>query len=213
MELYKLGKTIENQVIDIQLALQQLNEARDALKSSLKKTKEIAIAENDTHQKEIDTSNLFTDGNQSEFDVAIADLMERNRAQEEEIKNLKLEQESQAILVCEVTEQKKKAMEDKTLLEEDKRILTHRLEEKSEELSKISNQQLDTLSGMMNLHHELNIKEIQLSNLKLQNEQLQNELKREKEFVDSFNKPSEVIKYFEQLLKSMKKEIQQDQAT
>ena len=160
MQVYKLGKTIENQVIDIQLALQQLNEARDALKSSLKRRKEISIVENETHYKEIDTSELFIDGNQSEFYAAIADLMERNRAQEEEIRNLKLEQESQAILVCEVTEQKKKAMEDKTLLEKDKRILAHRLEEKLEELSKVSNQQLDTLSNMMNLHHELNVKEI-----------------------------------------------------
>ena len=56
MEVYKLGKTIENQVIDIQLPLQQLNEARDALKSSLKRRREIAIVENDTHYKEIDTS-------------------------------------------------------------------------------------------------------------------------------------------------------------
>ena len=86
MEVYKLGKTIENQVIDIHLALQQLNEARDALKSSLKRRKEIAIAENDTYYKEIDTSKLFTDGNQSEFDAAIADLMEKNRAQVEESK-------------------------------------------------------------------------------------------------------------------------------
>ena len=67
MEVYKLGKTIENQVIDIHLALQQLNEARDALKGSLKRRKEIAIVENDTHYKEIDTSKLFADGNQSEF--------------------------------------------------------------------------------------------------------------------------------------------------
>ncbi len=50
-------------MIDIQLALQQLNEARDALKSSLKRRKEIAIVENNTHYKEIDTSKLFTDGN------------------------------------------------------------------------------------------------------------------------------------------------------
>ena len=167
MEVYKLGKTIENQVIDIQLALQQLNEARDALKSSLKRRREIAIAENDTHYKEIDTTGLFTDGNQNEFDAEIVDLMERNRVQEEEIRNLKLEQELQAILVCEVTEQKKKAMEDKTFLEEDKRILTHRLEEKSKELSKISNQQLDTVNDIMNLHHELNVKEIEISTLKL----------------------------------------------
>ena len=40
--------------------------------------------------------------------------------------------------------------------------------------------------------------------MKLQNEQLQNELKREKEFAESFNKPSEAIRYFEQLLKSPK---------
>ena len=98
--------------------------------------------------------------------------METNRAQEEEIINLKLEQESQAILVCEVTEQKKKAIEDKTLLEEDKRISAHRLEEKSEELSKVSNQQMGTLSQMMNLHHDLNVKDIEISTLKLQNEKL-----------------------------------------
>ena len=66
--------------------------------------------------------------------------MEKNRAQAEEIRNLKLEQESQAILLCEVTEQKKKAIEEKTILEEDKRILANRLEEKSKEISKISNQ-------------------------------------------------------------------------
>ena len=142
------------------------------MKSSLKRRKEIAIVENDTHYKEIDTSKLFIDGNQSEFDVAIANLRERNRAQEEEIRNLKLEQESEAILVCEVIEEKKKAMEDKTLLEEEKIILAHKLEEKLEELSKISNQQLDTFSQMMNLHHELNVKDIEISTLKLQNEQL-----------------------------------------
>ena len=140
MEVYKLGKTIKNQVIDIQLALQQLNEARYALKSSLKRRKEIAITKNDTHYKEIDTSKLFIDENQSEFDVAIANLMEKNRTQAEEIRNLKLEQESQAILICEVTKQKKKAIEEKTLLQDDKRALAHRLEEKLEELSKISSQ-------------------------------------------------------------------------
>ena len=36
MEVYKLGKTIDNQVIDIHLALEQVNEARDALRISLK---------------------------------------------------------------------------------------------------------------------------------------------------------------------------------
>ena len=55
---------------------------------------------------------------------------------------------------------------------------------------------------MMNAHHELNMKDIEISMLKMQNEQLQNELKREKEISESFNKPNEAIKYFEQILKS-----------
>ena len=64
-------------------------------------------------------------------------------------------------------EQKKKAIEDKTILEEDKRILVNRLQEKLEELSKISNQQLDTLSQMMKIHHDLNVKDIEITTLKL----------------------------------------------
>ena len=56
----------------------------------------------------------------------------------------------------------------------------------------------------MNLHYELNVKDIEITTLKLLNEKLQNELKRDKQFVDSFNKPSEAIRYFEQLLKSPK---------
>ena len=46
------------------------------------------------------------------------------------------------------------------------------------------------------------MKDIEISTLKLQNEQLHNKLKREKEIVNNFNKSSEAIKYFEQMLKS-----------
>ena len=80
MEVYKLGKIIKNQEIEIHLILHQLNEARDALRSSLKRRKEIAIVEYDTQYKEIDTTKLFTEGNSSEFDAAIVELMENNRA-------------------------------------------------------------------------------------------------------------------------------------
>ena len=77
---------------------------------------------------------MFANGDSNEFDAAIAGLMEKNRVQAEEIRNLKLEQESQAMMLCEVNEQKKKAM-----IEEDKRILTNRLEEKLTKLTRISN--------------------------------------------------------------------------
>ena len=55
---------------------------------------------------------------------------------------------------------------------------------------------------MMNAHHELSVKDIEISTLKMKNEQLQNDLRREKEIIESFNKSSEAIKKFEQLLKS-----------
>ena len=98
--------------------------------------------------------------------------MEKNRGQVEEIRSLKMEQESQAMMLCEITKQKKREIEDRTMLEDDKRNLAKRLEEKSIELTKISNMQLDTLSQMKNAHHELNMKDIEISTLKMQNDQL-----------------------------------------
>ena len=58
------------------------------------------------------------------------------------------------------------------MIEDDKRNLAKKLEEKSIDLARVSNMQLDTLSQMMNAHHELNVKDIEISTLKMQNEQL-----------------------------------------
>ena len=146
MEVFKLGKIIYNQVIDVYLALHNLEEAREELRKSLTRRKDIAIAENDTHYKEIDTTKVFVNGDSKEFDVAIAKLMEKNRAQVEEIRSLKMEQESQAMMLCEITEQKKREIKDRAMLEDDKRNLAKKHEEKSIELTRISNMQLDTLS-------------------------------------------------------------------
>ena len=59
--------------------------------------------------------------------------MEKNRAQVEEIRSLKIEKESQAMMLCEITKQKKREIEDNKI------NLANRLEEKSIELTKISN--------------------------------------------------------------------------
>ena len=59
---------------------------------------------NDTQYKEIDTTKVFANGDSNEFDLTITNLMEKNRTQDKEIINLKLEKESQAILLCEVIE-------------------------------------------------------------------------------------------------------------
>ena len=104
-----MGKIIENQGIEIQLILHSLEETREELRKSLKRRKEIAITKNDTQYKEIDTTKFFTNEDRNEFDAAIVDLMEKNRAQAEEIRNLKIEQESQAMMLCEVTKKKEKS--------------------------------------------------------------------------------------------------------
>ena len=57
----------------------------------MKRRKEIAIEENDTHYQEIDTTKLFVDGNSSEFDATVAYLMEKNGSLTEEVINLKIE--------------------------------------------------------------------------------------------------------------------------
>ena len=93
MEVYKLEKIIENQGIEIQLILHQLDEAREDLRKYLNRGKEISIEENDTQYKEIDTTKLFSNEDSNEFDVVVADLMEKNRVQAEELINIKLEQE------------------------------------------------------------------------------------------------------------------------
>ena len=77
-------------MIDIKLFLHNLEEAREELRKSLKRWREISIAENDTQYKEIDTTKVFANGDTQEFDATIVDLMEKNRAQVEEIRSLKI---------------------------------------------------------------------------------------------------------------------------
>lgn len=62
--------------------------------------------------------------------------------------------------------------------------------------------QLEKMNKMMITYNELNGNDIEITTLKLQNEQLRNYLKRGKKIVEIFNRPSEAIKYFEQLMRS-----------
>ena len=48
-----------------------------------------------------------------------------------------MEQESQAMMLCEIIEQKKREIEDRTMLEDEKRNLANRLEENFIEIKKI----------------------------------------------------------------------------
>ena len=82
--------------------------------------------------------------------------------------------------------------------------MTNILEERSLEATRITNMHLETLGQLMNANHELNTKNIEIYSIKVANEQLRNDLKREKEFIECFNKFSEAIKYIEQLMRSLR---------
>ena len=82
---------------------------------------------------------MFSNRDTQDFEATIVDLMERNKDQVEEIRYLKIEQESQAMMLCEITEQKKRAIEDKVMIEDDKINLANILEENSIELARVSN--------------------------------------------------------------------------
>ena len=69
----------------MKITLHKVEEAREELRKSLKRRKDIAIVDNDIHYKEIDTIEVFVKGDSKEFDAAITELMEKNRIHVEEI--------------------------------------------------------------------------------------------------------------------------------
>ena len=101
----------------------------------------MAIQSNESNFEEEDTTRLFDNGNPSECDVTIIDLMEKNNTLIEEVTNLKGEHEIQEIILCEETEKIKKAIEEKFMIEEDTRILRNRLDEKTYDLKNLTNTQ------------------------------------------------------------------------
>lgn len=86
--------------------------------------------------------------------------------------------------------------------EEDKRTMTTRLEERILDAQNLTNTQMDLMNKIMTTNHKLNHKDVEIADLKTHNEILKNELKNENESMEKFNKPQEVMKYFEELMKS-----------
>lgn len=91
----------------------------------------MAIHIKELNYEEVDTQVLFETGNSSDSDATIVDLLGKNIILNEEVKGVKRENEIQLARLCKVTEQKKKAKEDKVFTEEDKRLTIIRLEERT----------------------------------------------------------------------------------
>lgn len=88
------------------------------------------------------------------------------------------------------------------MVEENKRQMATRLEERSFDVHKLTNNQLDMMNQLLIPNQELNRKEMEITNLRSKSDQLRNVLIFEKELLERTNKPSEAIRYFEELMRS-----------
>ena len=98
--------------------------------------------------------------------------MENNTTLKEEMINLKREHDGQACRLCEEMEQRKIVGQDKVMIEDDIRILRNRLDEKTSNIQKLTNTQLELMNQEMVTNQELMRSDLEIATLKIQNEQL-----------------------------------------
>ena len=110
MEIFRLDKAIENEKIDLEMAIAQLKKAKEQLSQSLKRRKELANQMNDHQYIEENIEDFFSSSS-DEANNAIKELLEKNGSLQEEIRKLKREQEIQSIRLCEILEQRNKMKE------------------------------------------------------------------------------------------------------
>ena len=163
MEVFRLDKDIDNEKIDLELAIGKLMKAKENLSQSLKRRKDLAIHMNDQLYVEEIIEEIYLD----EANEAIKELLKKNSTLQEEVRKLKREQEIQSVRLCEVLEEKKKIKEE--------------LEGKSNEIQHLSLQQAYFINQLTSANEEI-------MNLRSENERLQNDLDTEKKTIEGMMK-------------------------
>ena len=171
MEIFRLEKVIENEKLDLEMAMVQLKEAKEHLSQSLQRRKDLAKKMNDHQYVEVKIEDLLPSSNSEEADQAIKELLEKNGSLQEEVRKLKREQEIQSIRLCEVLDQRNKAQEEL----EDR---SHQHEDLRDQLSN-ANEEIRILRAQNErIRNDLNIE-------KQINESLQNDLRSERQINES----------------------------
>ena len=89
MEIFRLDKAIENEKLDLEMAIAQLKEAKEHLSQSLKRRKELAKEMNDHQYVETNIEDFFPSSSSNEANKAIKELLEKNGSLQEEVRKLK----------------------------------------------------------------------------------------------------------------------------
>ena len=93
MEIFRLEKEIENEKLDLEMAIVQLTEAKEHLFQSLKGRKELENQMNDLKYVEEKIEDFFPSSSSNEEDNAIKEHLEKNGSLQEEVRKLKRERE------------------------------------------------------------------------------------------------------------------------
>ena len=91
MEIFTLNKAIENEKLDLDMAIAQLKEVRKHLSQSLKRRKELANQMNDLKYVEEKIEYFFPSSSSDEANNVIKELLEKNGSLQEEVRKLKRE--------------------------------------------------------------------------------------------------------------------------
>ena len=102
MEIFRLDKAIENEKLDLELAIVQLKEAKEHLSQSLKRRNELSNQMNDLKYVEGKIEDFFPSSNSNEANNAIKELSEKNGSLQEEVRKLNREQEIQSVMALTV---------------------------------------------------------------------------------------------------------------
>ena len=112
MEVFKLNKVIENEKLDLEMAIAKLKEAKEHLSQSLRRRKELANQMNDQNYIEEKIEDLFPSNNSDEANNVVKELLEKNGSLQEEVRKLKREQELHSTRFCEILEQRNKLKDE-----------------------------------------------------------------------------------------------------
>ena len=108
MQVFLLDKAIDNEKVDLELAIGQLKKEKEKLSQSLKRRKDLAIQMNDQLYIEERIEDIHSTSNLDEANEAIKELLEKYGILHEEARKLKREKEIQSVRLCEVMEEEKK---------------------------------------------------------------------------------------------------------
>ena len=109
MEIFRIDKAIDNEKLDLELAIGQLKKEKEQLSQPLKRRKDLAVQMNEKLHTEEIIEDIYPERNSDEANEAIRDLLENNCNLKEEVRKMKREQEIQLVILCEIMEDKDKA--------------------------------------------------------------------------------------------------------